>query len=110
MANKKSQAEHPLGLTGRLFGRLMGWLNADMEKVAIDQLDLRGTEKVLEVGFGSGVGIKYLAQKLRAENVVGIDPSDAMLSQAVGRLSTKEQKSVCLRTNCITDCVPRSGL
>ncbi len=30
MANKTNQAELPQGLLGRLFGRLMGWLNADM--------------------------------------------------------------------------------
>ena len=76
----------------------MGWLNADMEKAAIDQLDLRGTEKVLEVGFGSGVGIQYFVQKSPAENVASIEPSDAMLSQAVGRLSATKQRSVCLRT------------
>lgn len=98
MANKTNQAELPQGLLGRLFGRLMGWLNADMQRTAIDQLDLSGSEKVLEVGFGSGIGIQYLVHKLPAKNVAGVEPSNAILSQAVGRLSKMEQRSVCLRT------------
>ena len=75
----------------------MGWLNADMEKVAVEQLNLTGTEKVLELGFGSGIGLKYLASKIPSENVAGVEPSSAMRTQAAARLSSIGRSAVQIR-------------
>jgi SAM-dependent methyltransferase len=90
------QAELPRGLAGRLFGAVMGWLNADMEHRAVEQLRLAGDQQVLEVGFGSGVGIALLVERLGAANVAGVEPSAAMIEQARGRLPPDARDVVTL--------------
>ena len=82
---KVNQFALPHGLTGRLAGRLMAVVNADMERAAVSALDLEGDERVLEVGFGPGVGIRLLSGRLPRGAVEGIDPSGVMLTQAVRR-------------------------
>ena len=76
------QFRHPRGYVGRLCGWLMAALNADMERAAIEQLRLSGCEHVLEIGFGPGVGVKVLTQRLPAGFVAGVDPSEVMVHQA----------------------------
>jgi ubiquinone/menaquinone biosynthesis C-methylase UbiE len=61
-------------------------LNADMERTVIDQLPLSGRERVLEVGFGPGVGLRLLARRLPEGLVAGIDPSPVMIAQATRRV------------------------
>jgi ubiquinone/menaquinone biosynthesis C-methylase UbiE len=51
----------------------------------IDLLDIESDDKVLEVGFGPGVGIQLLAERVRAGYVGGIDPSPEMVEQATAR-------------------------
>ncbi len=84
--SQPGQAALPHGWAGRVMGRLMGFLNADMERTVIDQLALTGGERVLEIGFGSGVGIALLARQLPRGHVAGIDPSPEMIAQAGGRV------------------------
>jgi ubiquinone/menaquinone biosynthesis C-methylase UbiE len=76
----------PRGFAGRIAGRLMGVANADMERAAIRNLELEGSERVLEIGFGPGVGIRYLVRRLPWGYVAGVDPSEVMLKQATKRI------------------------
>jgi len=76
---------HPRGYVGRLCGHLMAIFNADMERAAIEQLQLCGQEHVLEIGFGPGVGVRLLTQRLPAGFVAGVDPSEVMVDQAKRR-------------------------
>ena len=48
-------------------------------------LEVQPNDKVLELGFGPGVGIELLAQEASGGYVVGIDPSKVMLDQATAR-------------------------
>ena len=77
------QAEHPHGLGGRVMGHLMAWLNDDMNRHVLEQLDVRPGQRVLEVGFGPGRTLERLAQ--RQTLVCGVDPSATMRSQASAR-------------------------
>jgi SAM-dependent methyltransferase len=78
----------PRGAVGWVSGRLMVALNADMNATLVDMLDLRGDERVLEVGYGPGVAIALLADRLPAGFIAGVDPSTAMLRQATRRNRT----------------------
>jgi SAM-dependent methyltransferase len=49
----------------------------------IDLLDIQPHERVLEVGFGPGVGLQLLARS--AGYVAGVDASEAMVEQATAR-------------------------
>ncbi len=51
----------------------------------IDLLDVQPSDKVLEVGFGPGVGIQLLTGSASAGYVAGVDPSKEMVAQATTR-------------------------
>jgi len=51
----------------------------------IDLLRVQPIDKVLEVGFGPGVGIQLLASSASAGFVAGVDPSKEMVAQATTR-------------------------
>ena len=51
----------------------------------IDLLDVQPSDKVLEVGFGPGVGIQLLTSSASAGYVAGVDPSKEMVAQATTR-------------------------
>jgi ubiquinone/menaquinone biosynthesis C-methylase UbiE len=70
---------------GRLVGRIMARKNASMNEFAVETLDARTTDEVLEIGFGPGTAIAELARRAGEGHVVGIDLSDAMVRQAIRR-------------------------
>lgn len=76
----------PAGPVGRVAGRIMALANAATERAAVDALELAGHERVLEVGFGPGVGVALLCRKLSGRAVVGIDPSREMVRASARRL------------------------
>jgi ubiquinone/menaquinone biosynthesis C-methylase UbiE len=70
------------GTAGRLSGPLMARMNRDMELAAIDELAPAPDASVLAIGFGPGVGVTELAERLPSGVVGGVDPSAVMLQQA----------------------------
>lgn len=82
----------PGGLLGELVGRMMARTNAPATRLLIDRLGLDGVETVLEIGYGPGIGIARLAQRLPAGRVFGIDPSPVMRSQAARRSSAHRDR------------------
>jgi ubiquinone/menaquinone biosynthesis C-methylase UbiE len=72
----------PRGLLGNLGGRLMARLNRPMNRWVIQLLDVQPHEKVLEIGFGPGVGIELLAAIVTTGVVAGVDASETMVKQA----------------------------
>jgi ubiquinone/menaquinone biosynthesis C-methylase UbiE len=77
------QFGRPTGVVGRLVGRNMARKNAAMNRFAVETLDVRATDDVLEIGFGPGTTIAALARS--AGRVAGIDVSEAMVRQATRR-------------------------
>jgi ubiquinone/menaquinone biosynthesis C-methylase UbiE len=75
----------------------MGWLNADKERLAVQQLGLKGAEAELELGFGSGVGLRELVRQLPQGSVAGAEPSSAMRAQALARFARTDRASVQIR-------------
>jgi ubiquinone/menaquinone biosynthesis C-methylase UbiE len=63
----------------------MSFFNAAIEQRAIGLLDLTGNERVLEIGFGPGVGIRMLTERLPRGLIAGIDPSETMIDMASSR-------------------------
>lgn len=79
------QAARPHGTTGRLLARIWIRETAPVNDVAIDLLDARPGEQVVEIGFGPGRTLGWLAAE--GANVYGIDVSAAMLAMAGRRNS-----------------------
>ncbi len=75
----------PTGLLGRLGGRIMARTNGAFARSAIGLLDVQPDDRVLEVGFGPGVGLEALAGAAPAGRVAGVDCSKEMVKQATAR-------------------------
>jgi ubiquinone/menaquinone biosynthesis C-methylase UbiE len=68
-----------------LGGVMMAYSNRDFARWIIDLLEVEPTDKILEVGFGPGVGIQMLARLTPSGLVAGVDYSNEMLAQATAR-------------------------
>ncbi len=75
----------PKGSLGRLGGIIMARMNRKVAAWAINLLAIHPSDRVLEVGFGPGVGIQLLAELASSGHVVGVDHSKEMLEQATLR-------------------------
>ena len=76
---------HPQGLLGRLGGIVMARMNASAAAEIVDLLDVATSDRVLELGFGPGVGIGLLAERVSTGYVCGVDPSLEMVEQGTKR-------------------------
>jgi SAM-dependent methyltransferase len=76
------QLRNPSGHAGSIVGWLMGWVNDEPNRLAIEALDPGPGESVLELGFGPGWGLRTIAARARGACVYGVDQSARMLQQA----------------------------
>jgi len=75
----------PRGALGRLGGLIMARTNQPCAVWVIGLLDIQPNDRVLEVGFGPGVGIQLLARSASAGYIAGVDSSEEMVEQARAR-------------------------
>ena len=87
----------PKGVLGRLGGIVMARTNQTCAAWVIDLLAIHRNDKVLEVGFGPGVGIRLLAGLASAGNVAGVDALEKWFSklQRGTRTSSRVVVSIC---------------
>ncbi|UPM42203.1 class I SAM-dependent methyltransferase [Halocatena salina] len=75
-----------------LLGRLGGWMMAGRKDVTIEwvveQLSIRPTDRVLEIGFGPGDGIQMATRAAPEGYVAGVDHSALMVRMARERNAT----------------------
>jgi SAM-dependent methyltransferase len=76
------QLARPRGLAGLLAGELLAWRNRDLNRWTLRLLGVGRKSRVLEVGFGPGVGVRLAAQRARRGLVAGVDPSHVMVERA----------------------------
>lgn len=78
------QFARPEGTLGRLAGWIMAARGSNRARNAwtLELLDVRPTDRVLELGFGPGYAISLLAPRLTTGRIVGLDHSGVMLEQA----------------------------
>ena len=82
----------PKGFLGRLGGLIMARVNRDAAAQVIKLLGIRPDDKVLEMGFGPGVGIQLLLERITGGWVAGVDQSQEMIRQAAARNSSALRK------------------
>lgn len=78
---------HPRGWLGGLAARLMLATNGPLFDLAFELLDLQGSERILEVGFGPGELVRRLADRAPRGAVSGVDISELMVRVASERNS-----------------------
>lgn len=77
------QLGHPQGLAGRLVAAGLDRTNAREVQAAVDATHAGAGATVADLGFGGGVGLSLLLDRVGATGTVhGIDISDAMLARA----------------------------
>lgn len=79
------QLSNPSGLLGRVMGRLMNRHNARMNAFVVQRLELKPTDRVLEIGFGGGAALPALIDG--AGFVAGVDRSRTMVQAARARFA-----------------------
>jgi 2-polyprenyl-3-methyl-5-hydroxy-6-metoxy-1,4-benzoquinol methylase len=77
-----SQFGLPRGLTGKLVGWIMAVENRKRNEWAVQQMNVKPDDNVLEIGFGPGVAIQEIARRATNGFVAGVDPSAVMVKQA----------------------------
>jgi SAM-dependent methyltransferase len=78
------QFGRPSGPLGHLAGWLMARTDAD-DRWVVELLDVQPADRVLEVGFGPGLAVALIAERVTAGLVAGVDPSEVMVRQAARR-------------------------
>ena len=81
------QFGHPHGIGGRLAGWVMAHRSSNRQRNrwVVSLLDVRPTDRVLEIGFGPGLAIAELSRRATGGTVFGIDHSEVMLQRATKR-------------------------
>jgi ubiquinone/menaquinone biosynthesis C-methylase UbiE len=78
------QFHHPSGPGGHLAGWVMGRRSSNVKRNqwAVELLDIRAGDRVIELGCGPGVAIAALARRAGQGLVVGVDHSEVMIRQS----------------------------
>ncbi len=84
------QLGQPTGLGGRYVARLLNRGNADTNAKAIAWLDVQPGDRVLDAGFGGGVGLAALLAS-PAATVTGVDHAETMVEAARARHAGDER-------------------
>jgi len=83
-----SQFKKPAGLFGIFTSNLMIKGNRDKYNTLIKDLNIKANDKILEIGYGPGIGINLIAGKCDSCVIHGIDFSKLMYRRAT-KLNTK---------------------
>jgi ubiquinone/menaquinone biosynthesis C-methylase UbiE len=78
----RRQLARPRGLAGLFAGELLARSNRAVNEWTLRLLAPAAEDRVLEVGFGPGIGIRLAAARVPAGLVAGVDPSSMMLRLA----------------------------
>lgn len=83
------QFRRPRGVLGVLAGRVMAKRSSNRQRSAwtVELLDVQPDDRVLELGYGPGLGIEAALGRLqRGGRLVGLDHSDTMRTMATRRV------------------------
>jgi SAM-dependent methyltransferase len=76
------QLAQPTGVLGKLMGKGMNRDNRRLIYWTLDVLEVRPDDCVLEIGFGTGLGVQKAAELASRGKVAGIDWSRTMVEEA----------------------------
>ena len=86
LAGFAAQLGKPTGLRGLVVGTMLNRTNRGMNAVAVDALELKPGATAADLGFGGGVGLRMLLQRVGPQgHVLGVDLSPTMMSRASGQ-------------------------
>jgi ubiquinone/menaquinone biosynthesis C-methylase UbiE len=78
-----AQLRQPSGVFGKfMMADFLDRHNEKMNHFAVDRLDIKPTDLVLDIGFGGGVTITEMLKKIDTGKIYGVDFSQEMVAQA----------------------------
>ncbi|EGK10277.1 MAG: class I SAM-dependent methyltransferase [Firmicutes bacterium] len=83
--NFAKQFQHPVGFWGHVAGNIMALGTGPRNTWTLSFLDIQEDDRVLEIGYGPGIGIHQCSQMIQQGKVTGIDHSNTMYKQAMRR-------------------------
>ncbi len=81
----ENNQQRPAGIIGRLVGARMAYQHRPETDWTISLLEIKPTDHILEIGFGTGRAIEIMARQAVSGHIAGIDLSHAMLHAASHR-------------------------
>lgn len=103
-----SQFGQPTGCWGGIAGRIMAWRpsNRARNRWTIEVLNVRRDDRVLEIGCGPGLALRWLSELTVDGFVAGIDHAEVMVQQARRRnAKALEAGKVCVRQQAVEELV-----
>jgi ubiquinone/menaquinone biosynthesis C-methylase UbiE len=86
LAGLAAQLGKPTGLRGLVVGTMLNRTNREMIAVAVDALELKAGGTAADLGFGGGVGLAMLLERVGPQgHVLGVDLSPTMVRRASGQ-------------------------
>lgn len=79
------QFRKPSGFFGRIVSGLMIKGNKPAIEKLIKGLNIQSGDKILEIGYGPGIGINLIAKRFNSCEIVGVDFSELMFKKATKR-------------------------
>lgn len=79
------QFKKPSGFWGKISSNMMIKGNRPAYDVLLNDLNIQSGDKILEIGYGPGVGIGLIAEKFGSCSLYGIDFSELMFKRAAKR-------------------------
>lgn len=76
------QLQRPHGWLAPVMGRVLDRANRQLNAQVIDMLDPRPGERILDIGFGGGIGLSLLQARCPEARLAGAEVSTAMLAGA----------------------------
>jgi arsenite methyltransferase len=78
-----AQLGHPSGWRGRMVGRMLNRRNRGIIRAAVNALEAAPGARLADVGFGGGVGLELLLDRVGPDgHVDGVDRSETMVDTA----------------------------
>ncbi|MGH2794647.1 MAG: methyltransferase domain-containing protein [Actinomycetota bacterium] len=81
------QLAHPRGMLAPATGFMLNIVNRPINRWTVGSLQLTGSEHILEVGFGGGVGLELVRDRLTSGRLFGVDISEEMAQRAERRFA-----------------------
>jgi arsenite methyltransferase len=86
LAGFAAQLGKPTGLRGLVVGTMLNRTNRGMIATAVDALELKPGATAADLGFGGGVGLAMLLERVGTQgHVLGVDLSPTMVRRASGQ-------------------------
>lgn len=100
------QLRHPHGVLAPVTAQVLNLVNRPINRWAVGALALDGTEQVLDVGFGGGVGLGLVLARITTGRVAGVDVSEEMVRGAARRFADDMQSGRLILARASVDAIP----